>query len=114
MYNMIFRLYRDSNLFLKGDGVLDYTAYGSTGTLNILGNISTTDKRIEPNVHIAESGIFTADSDRLSAQITNNGKLYLSGTISKAILGDGTTYINDNLTLGSSGSAQTPLFANLI
>ncbi len=31
----------------------------------------------------------------------------------KAILGDGTTYINDNLTLGSSGSAQTPLFANL-
>lgn len=108
-----FRLYRDSNLFLKGDGVLDYTAYGSTGTLNILGNISTTDKRIEPNVHIAESGTFTADSDRLSAQITNNGKLYLSGTLNKAILGDGTTYINDNLTLGSSGSAQTPLFANL-
>lgn len=98
-----------SNLIISGEGDIDFESAGASGTMSIAGNLSTTDKRVQTAVTVLEGGVLTAEADLLrnsnnSNVITNNGDLYLSGTLGKRIYGTGTTHIDDQLRFSSNNS----------
>ena len=98
-----------SNLIISGEGDIDFESSGQSGTISVAGNLSTADKRVRTSVTVLEGGILTAEADLLRNSnnanvITNNGDLYLSGNLSKKILGTGTTHIDEQLTFSSNNS----------
>ncbi len=82
------------------------TTFAGTGNLNILGDVLHNSYRINQVIHVADTGIFTAEADLFmnSADILNEGTMLLKNTLKNHITGEGTTKINDNLTL--SGNAE--------
>ena len=101
------------------DGTLAQNVSGN-GKTNITGTVIN-NSVIQQNVEILASGNLTnnnnignvvnngnltSDANNLTGTIENNNTLNLSGTINKAITGDGTTYVENSLTLTSGADIQ--------
>ncbi len=117
---------------LKNNGTLNLSTGTITkvitgsGTTNILGtvtnnlsisqgvNVSATgDLTVKANIgDLTNNGSVNANANNLTGTITNSGKLNLSGTLDKAILGNGTTSVNGTLNLSSSAKIDGTLDLN--
>lgn len=77
-----------------GTKTFDLTTDGST---NINGMVT--------NANITNNGILTTTTTNIAnSSVNNNNRLNLTGTLDKAISGNGTTYVNENLTLDDDSS----------
>ena len=87
------------------DGEMKATINGA-GTLNILGDVSNDTYRINPVVHIADTGTLTTDGTLLlnSANIANEGTLKVNNVFKNRVTGEGTTMANGALIL--TGNAR--------
>jgi len=92
-------------LAVSKDGVLAFT--GGTnhaevkgdGTLSIVGDVIQK-AQVETAIRVEDKGSLTMNAGLLSTNsITNMGNLYLNGTLTQTIKGNGTTIVNDTLSM---------------
>ena len=102
-------LYSGSNLKLtsgtfssKVEEPSYYSKPGEKGKITILsGNrVTHTGNSISVPVYVENNAEFLASATNLVGDIINNGKLYLSGLLTRKYSGPGTTYIDKTLSVG--------------
>lgn len=98
----------DGNITFTG-GVLAQNISGK-GTTNITGNVVNSAK-INNNVNV-KSGTLTSSVEQISGSINNDAELILNGKLDKNVTGDGTTKVNQSLTLSQGAGFDGTLALN--
>ena len=92
-------------------GTANSNAITGTGHTVIAGNVNNTGA-INQAVEVANTCTLTTSSSNLGRTITHAGTFNLSGSLDKAISGDGTTKVDTSLTLAEGASVAGTLDAN--